>query len=99
MPTSQEEIVTAFLKGYIEGRDKTLRLVLYLYGALIVIMLIWFSIMEYNIVTIMHSFDAWNEYKANAQKVLDLNEKAVKQWRAQSGVSDTTGNQNGTQKK
>jgi hypothetical protein len=99
MPTEQEDEVTRYTKIYLATRDKWIKLVLILYGFLILIMLVWFGFMEYNMIKILDTFDAWKEYKANAEKVLENSETALEQWRTKTGISDSTRTNHVTKRK
>ena len=95
MPTEKEDAVTNYTKIYLATRDKWIKLILIFYGFLILLMLVWFGLMEYDIIKILDTFDAWKEYKASAEKVLENNKKTLEQWRESTGISDTTGANNG----
>lgn len=92
MPTKQEDVVTGYIKAYLAGRDKWLKTVLIIYGIILVVILGWFTVITYY-------FMEWNTYRQRAKVVIQNSEKALEQWRAATGINDTTGVNNGTRKK
>jgi hypothetical protein len=85
----QEQVVTAYIKAYLTGRDKWIRIILIIYGILLVIIIAWFTIISSYLIE-------WNNYKQRAYRVLDNSEKALDDWKKLTGIGDTT---NGTRKK
>jgi hypothetical protein len=88
----QEQVVTAFIKAYLNGRERWLKIVLAIYGVILVVLMVWFTIISGQLIE-------WNNYKARAIKVLDNSEKALEDWRRATGLTDTTGVNNGTRAK
>jgi hypothetical protein len=89
---NREKVVTDYIKAYLCGRERWLKALLIIYGLLIFVLVVWFTIISGQLIE-------WNNYKARAIKVLDNSERALEDWRRATGLTDTTETYNGTGKK
>jgi hypothetical protein len=88
----QEEVVTAFIRAYLSGRDRWIKLTLVIYGFLIFVLMIWFTIISGQLIE-------WKNYKTRANKILDNSEKALEDWKRATGITDSTETNNGLRQK
>ncbi len=86
MESEQERIITIYIKAYLEARDRWVKRIIIVVGVWVLILTLLTSAMLYY-------FAEWNQYRLKAKELITKSEDALKQWRDETGIKDTT---NGT---